>query len=111
MNPVELIERKRAERDAQDLAWLLSDARGRRFVWRLIADAGMFRSISPSRTERESAFNEGARNTALRLWGEIGETCHDRLLMMQSEAAETAMREQAELRALQMEARKVDDGN
>ena len=45
----------------EDFRWLMGDLRGRRFVWDLLAKAGLFRSslgLSPELT----AFNEGRRD-------------------------------------------------
>jgi hypothetical protein len=49
------------ESEESDLKWLMGSRRGRRIVWRLLAQAGVFRS-SFSQNSMQMAFNEGNRN-------------------------------------------------
>lgn len=58
-------KRERQRRDIEDLKWLLEQAQGRRFVWRLLEQAGVYQSTFNS-SGSVTAFNEGKR--AIGLW-------------------------------------------
>jgi hypothetical protein len=73
----------RREDDAA-LSWLMADGRGRRFVWRLLGDAGLFRS-SMAPTSEGTAFNEGRRALGLALLAAISRVCPARFAEMQQE--------------------------
>lgn len=64
-------EKRRHDRDRKDLRDVLSTVQGRRFVWKQLEQAGVFRlSIAfgePQRTD----FNEGRRSLGLALMAEI----------------------------------------
>lgn len=47
--------------EGDDLKWLMGSKRGRRIVWRLLSQAGVFR-LSFSTNAMQMAFNEGQRN-------------------------------------------------
>lgn len=72
------------ERDAA-FSWLMTDRRGRRVVWWLLADAGVFRS-SMAATPDLTAFNEGRRSTGLALLAVVSRLCPERFAEMQLEA-------------------------
>lgn len=72
-----------AERD--ELLWVMSDAKGRRFIWRRLSDAGIYRSTFTGEA-LGSAFKEGERNAGLRLMALILKHCPERLSQMQKEA-------------------------
>lgn len=59
---------RRAANEAadKDLRFVMGDARGRRFVWSLLEDAGVFRSVF-STTALTMAHAEGGRNQGLKL--------------------------------------------
>lgn len=57
-----------------DVKWLMGSKRGRRIVWRLLDQAGVFR-LSFNTNAMQMAFNEGGRNAGLRLLGLINATC------------------------------------
>lgn len=63
--------RARAEQEArweiEDLAWLMSSKRGRRVMWRLLTNAGVYRLSYTQGDAGATAFNEGQRNQGLRL--------------------------------------------
>lgn len=63
-----------ADTEASDLVAQMSDQRGRRFVWRILEQAGVFRT-SFNTNSMTMAFNEGQRNIGLRLLGLIHEHC------------------------------------
>lgn len=67
-----------------DLQWLMKDKRGRRFVYRMLERAGVWR-LSFNTNALSMAFNEGARNEGLRLLAQITEHCMDRYSEMLQE--------------------------
>jgi hypothetical protein len=69
----------------EDLRWLMGDARGRRFVWNLLAKAGVFRSSMGASAEL-TAFNEGRRDLGLVLLADLMRLCPDQYGRMQAEA-------------------------
>ncbi len=83
-------QREAAEQEAielaaevADLKWVMSDQRGRRFVWRQLATAGIYR---PSYTgDDRTIFNEGQRNVGLHLLTAITTHCPDEYLQMLKE--------------------------
>lgn len=79
----------KATRDAvdanADLAWLMSDKRGRRFMWRLLGGLGIYQqSYTPGDTHA-SAFREGQRSVGLLLIDRLHQACADRMSEMQKE--------------------------
>lgn len=66
--------------EKEDLVWLMSQARGRRFIWRLLERTGLHRSSFTGNST--TFFNEGARNVGLQLQGLILEHCTDDYLKM-----------------------------
>jgi len=83
-------ERQRRAKDdrkveAADVKWLMSSRRGRRIVWRFLAQAGVYRS-SFNANSMTMAFNEGARNSGLRLLDLVHEHCADAYPTMVREA-------------------------
>lgn len=76
-----------AKTEADDLTWLMSDTRGRRFMWRLLSGCGLYApSYVPGSDAMATAFNEGNRNTGLKLIGQVMQHCPDRFSEMQKEA-------------------------
>tara|TARA_Y100001963_G_scaffold125931_1_gene177963 strand:- start:4 stop:348 length:345 start_codon:yes stop_codon:yes gene_type:complete len=65
------IERQNQE---SDIKWLMSSKRGRRFVWRLLEQAGVFRS-SFNTNAMAMSFGEGNRNYGLQLLNLIHTLC------------------------------------
>lgn len=57
-----------------DFKWLMSSKRGRRIVWRLLEQAGVFR-ISFSQNSMQMAFNEGGRNYGNKVLSMIHALC------------------------------------
>ena len=84
-------ERDRAKREAADLRWIMSDARGRRFIWRMLGITGIFRSSFTGNSE--TFFREGERNVGLKLLTEVTRDANDLYLTAQQEAAEEAKRD------------------
>jgi len=56
---------------AEDFKWLMNEERGRRFVWRLLEQAGVFRSSFTGNSE--TYFREGMRNMGLSIISQIHE--------------------------------------
>lgn len=81
---------KEAQREASDaideLLWLMSDKRGRRFMWRQLSGLGVFSLSFVAGDFSLTAFNEGRRNEGLKLMAEIMEHCPERYNEMQKEA-------------------------
>ena len=72
---------KQHEANARDdLIWLMSTKRGRRIVARLLSDGGPNRS-SFSTNAIQMAFNEGARNSALKLIADLTRHTFDAYLL------------------------------
>lgn len=74
------------DQDGQDFKWLMSDVRGRRFVWRLLETTGVYRNSfdGSSRTY----FNEGMRNVGLMLMADIHEFSPETYAVMLKEMKE-----------------------
>lgn len=76
----------RAEQvEVEDLKWVLSDKRGRRFVARMLDQTGIWR-LSFSTNALTMGFHEGARNLGLRLLADLTKHCPGRYLDMIKEA-------------------------
>lgn len=69
-----LRERIARENEDSDVKWLMSSKRGRRFVWRLMDQAGTFRSVFNTNS-MAMAFAEGNRNTGLRILAMVTSLC------------------------------------
>ncbi len=65
-----------SEVEALDVKWLMGSKRGRRIVWRLLEQAGVFR-LSFNTNAMQMAFNEGNRNYGNRTLDLIHRTCAD----------------------------------
>lgn len=72
--------------EIDDLKWVMSNARGRRFVLALLDRAGVFRS-SFSTNALQMAFSEGNRNEGLRLLDQLMSHAPDRYSEMLKENA------------------------
>lgn len=53
--------------EVDDLKWLMSIKRGRRIVWRLLTNAGVYRLSYTQGDAMQTAFNEGQRNGGQRI--------------------------------------------
>jgi hypothetical protein len=74
-NPKKVREQKardtlRADQDAEDLAWMLADPRGRRFIRSLLWDCHEH-GLSFNTNAAVMGFQEGERNVALKLKARI----------------------------------------
>lgn len=73
--------------EASDVKWLMKGKQGRRIVWRLLEQAGVFR-LSFNTNAMQMAFNEGTRNYGNRLLALIHSTCPELYPVMLNEATE-----------------------
>jgi len=80
-------EAKQVQLEIDDLVWQMEDIRGRRNMWRLLGQAGVFRSSFTGNST--TFFNEGQRNIGLYYLNEIMLHCPETYLMMINEAQET----------------------
>lgn len=76
------------EQDAADFKVLLSTPAGRRFMWRMLEECGVYRSTF--RPNSEAAFLEGKRAVGLFLLAQVHDLCPERLVEMLLEAKERA---------------------
>ena len=80
-------EKARVERltELGDFKWIVSNKRGRRFVWRLLEQAGVFRLSFTPGDQALTTFNEGRRNFGLQVWAMIQEHAPESYALMLSE--------------------------
>jgi hypothetical protein len=78
---------------AEDLEMVMEYAFGRRFVWRLLEQAGVYRASFAGEATHQTAFLEGQRNGGLRLLHQIFETCPGSYALMMKEAHERKQRQ------------------
>jgi hypothetical protein len=83
----------RQEQERNDLCKVMSSKEGRRFIWRQLSEAGVFRS-SFNVDAGVMAFNEGTRSAGLKLLGEIMDACPQRYLEAQREYIEAKERDE-----------------
>lgn len=74
--------------EIEDVKWLMADKRGRRIMWRLLAEAGIYRT-SFNNSGSVTAFNEGKRHIGLVLIGEVNDHAAHQFLVMLKEHADT----------------------
>lgn len=74
----------RAQRDIDDLATILSDIRGRRFIRRYLDETGVFKQPF-NNSGSITAFNCGMMNVGQKLWAECNEADPEALILMQAE--------------------------
>ncbi|HSV48355.1 MAG TPA: endopeptidase [Ramlibacter sp.] len=72
--------------EIDDLSWLMSDKRGRRFMWRLLQRTGIYQLSFVPGDSNVTAFREGNRNQGLQLLSEVMQHCPSRFSEMQKEA-------------------------
>ncbi len=77
-------QEKLARQTAEDLKWIMSDKRGRRFMWGLLSRAGVYRSSFTGNSE--TFFREGMRNLGLMYVNDLHASCPDRYYAMVKEA-------------------------
>ncbi len=72
------------KRELADIAAVLQSKEGRRFVWRLLETAGVFRTVMTGNSW--TFFNDGMRSLGLAVYTDLMESCPDRLKEMWGEA-------------------------
>lgn len=63
----------------EDFKWLVADARGRRVLHRMLEQTRLFKVSHQGENTHATAFNEGARNIGLFLYGEIIEIAPEKM--------------------------------
>jgi hypothetical protein len=79
-------DRLARESEEGDVRWLMSNKRGRRIVWRLLDQGGVFR-LSFNTNAMTMAFAEGNRNFSLRLLALLHTLCPELYPVMVKENA------------------------
>jgi hypothetical protein len=82
---VALASERLAQRQESDLRKVLNLPEGRRVLWRLLSEAGVFRSSFTG--DNQTFFNEGKRSLGLLFMAEILAAQSESLTVMQREAA------------------------
>lgn len=79
------LETEKLEREVflNDVRHVLSSVQGRRFVWRILDMAGVYRSSFTGNSS--TFFNEGARNIGLRVLSDVMDAKPEAFLQMQQE--------------------------
>lgn len=77
-------EQRAREVELEDIAWLMSQPRGRRIMWRLLGIAGIFRSSFTGNSA--TFFNEGRRDVGLQFLSDVNEIAADDYIRMTQEA-------------------------
>lgn len=77
----------RRENELNDLRLICETEHGRRFIWSLIEQAGVWRTTYTGEA-LSAAFAEGKRNTGLKVFSDVMEACPDQYLAMAKEASE-----------------------
>lgn len=81
------IKRDLAQREIDDIRFVMDSEQGRRVVWRVLESGRVFVAIPPM-DALAMAFNEGQRNLALELFQRVMTHCPDQYLKMAAEASE-----------------------
>jgi hypothetical protein len=92
----EVREKIALENEETDVKWLMGNKRGRRIIWRLLDQSGVFR-LSFNSNSMTMAFNEGQRNFGNRILAMIHSLCPELYPQMVKEATQNV--------------RNADDGN
>lgn len=85
---------RRAEQDRADLEWVMGDERGRRFLWTLLGQCGLYEISFTGNSE--TFFREGARNVGLKLQHRMIDASPKLYLQAQAEAIDAQARAKAE---------------
>lgn len=74
-NARKLDEKLMSQQEVEDFLWVMRDARGRRFMWRLLSMTHIFKTSFTGNSE--TFFREGERNIGCRYMDEIHTHCHE----------------------------------
>jgi hypothetical protein len=96
MTPEQLEQREQAERKrktaneqyALDMRWVMSTPAGRRVMWSLLGDLGLYRTPYAGEHTNAANFNMGQHSAALRLNAQLIEHSPDEHDLMAREARE-----------------------
>jgi hypothetical protein len=77
-------EKRREEREQDDMIAVTSIPQGRRLLWRLLSECGVFRSSMTG--DNYTYFNEGRRDVGVRLLSEITQANPEAYLQMMKES-------------------------
>ncbi len=77
-------EKRDRQQQLNDICAIMDTAAGRRWVSRILAKAGFYRTSFTGESER-TIFNEGMRNLGLWLFNEIDEACAKQIIVMMQE--------------------------
>ncbi|MDT7076442.1 hypothetical protein RQL62_17810 [Citrobacter amalonaticus] len=80
-------QRDLAQREIDDIRFVMDSKQGRRVVWSVLENGRVFSAIPPM-DALAMAFNEGQRNLALELFQRVMTHCPDQYLKMAAEASE-----------------------
>lgn len=98
-DPLDSAQREKVEKDRRhrakierqnegdDIKWLCGNKRGRRFLWKLLESAGVFR-LSFDKDAMLMSFREGERNYGLRVLAMIHKVAPDSYATMLRESSE-----------------------
>jgi hypothetical protein len=79
-----MTEKEKLIQERTDAEWVISTSQGRRFMWRLLSDCGIYKDYHGSQDE---IFKQiGRRQIGLHLLGIISDASEDRLFEMMREA-------------------------
>ena len=96
---LDLRAKRLQEREQGDIRKVLSLPEGRRFVWKLMSDAGVFRSSFTGNSQ--TFFNEGQRNMGLVILNQVMGAKPEAFTQMQAEAASEKRQHDEELKKAQ----------
>ena len=102
-------ERRAAERRKNDLKQVMTSVEGRRVIWAVLADAGVYRACFTQPNAMVVSFNEGMRNIGLKMLSELQEVCLDELHLAENEAFRYAKKEAEAEDAIGLDPEKEDD--
>ena len=77
-------EKRKRQKEISDVKRILKTPEGRRYVWRLMSECGVFRS-SFQLNSNQTAFNEGKRDMGLGILSEVIEADSTAYAKMQNE--------------------------
>ena len=80
-------EKRGRDLEIDDMSFILSHKGGRRFMWRLLCECGVFK-LSADNSGSWTYFNEGRRNVGLKLLNDINETSPESYFLMLKESKE-----------------------
>lgn len=83
-NETKRLQKHERSKEVEDFSWVMADARGRRFMYRLLEQTGLYRN--PFTGNSHTFFNCGQMNVGQWLMSEIHEHTPDAYMAMINEA-------------------------